>query len=390
MNLEDYKLLAVEDLVLSEDFRKLIAGDTVNGYTIEKLRNEFPEKNREVSLAIEILKGIVTLKNDQPHDKKAELLKRIFEHRRKQVRFRALRIAASVLIVVGLGISGLFFVQRSSDIENFASTNIINSENAELILADGQRVEISSKQSKIEYSAGGSTLSLNDSSILEQPVPADGNSFNQVIVPLGRRSNVLLSDGTRVWLNSGSRIVYPPVFKGKSREVFLEGEAFFEVSSNSNPFIVRTDVCRVKVLGTKFLVQSFATENVFNTVLFEGKVSLATNSKMFSKEVELSPNQLAELSNSKDNFKISEVENVENYITWIYGYIDFQNEDIVSLANRISRYYNIVIEVRLSNVQTKFSGKLDLKDDPERILSGLSTITKTKFEKQGNKYIIYE
>jgi ferric-dicitrate binding protein FerR (iron transport regulator) len=290
-----------------------------------------------------------------------------------------------------MGISALFYVQRISDIENFASTNIINSENAELILADGQRVEISNKESKIEYAAGGSSLSLNDSSILEQREPVDGNSFNQVIVPLGKRSNVLLSDGTRVWLNSGSRLVYHPVFKGKSREVFLEGEGYFEVSSNkSMPFFVRTDACRVKVLGTKFLVQSFSNENEFNTVLVEGKVSLTTNSKMFAKEVELSPNQIAELSDSKDNFKISEVKNVENYISWIHGYLDFQNEDIVSLTNRISRYYNIVIEVRLSNVQTKFSGKLDLKEDPERILSGLSTITKTKFEKQGNKYVIFE
>ena len=391
MNLEDYKLLAAEDFVLNDAFRKLVKGDTVNGITIEDLRNRLPEKNREISLAIEILNGIVTLKNDQPHEKKAELLKRIFEHRRKQVRFSVLRIAASVLIVVGLGISALFFVQRSSDIENFASANSINSEKAELILADGQRVEINSKQSNIEYVAGGSTLSLNDSSILEQQEPVDGKSFNQVIVPLGKRSNVLLSDGTRVWLNSGSRLVYSPIFKGKSREVFLEGEAFFEVSFDINkPFFVRTDVCRVKVLGTKFLVRSFTNENEFNTVLIEGKVSLATNSKMFTKEVELSPNQMAELSGSTDNFRISEVKNVENYITWIYGYIDFQDEDIVSLTNRISRYYNVVIEVRLSNVRTKFSGKLDLKEDPERILSGLSIITKTKFEKQGNKYVIYE
>lgn len=391
MNLEDYKLMTAEDFVLNEDFRKLVKGDTVNGITIENLRIILPEKSREISLAVEILNGIVTLKNDQRHERKAELLKRIFEHRRRQVRLGVLRIAASILIVVGLGISALFFLQRKSDIENFASTNIINSENAELILADGQRVEISSKQSKIEYAANGSTLLLNDSSILEQAEHVDNKIFNQVIVPLGKRSNVLLSDGTRVWLNSGSRLVYPPIFKGKSREVFLEGEAFFEVSSNkSKPFFVRTNVGRIKVLGTKFLVQSFTSENEFNTVLIEGKVSLATNSKMFAKEVELSPNQIAVFSNYKDNFKISEVDNAEKYITWIYGYLDFQNENIVSLTKRISRYYNIVIEVRLSNVNTKFSGKLDLKEDPERILNGLSIITKTKYEKQGNKYVIYE
>ena len=392
MDFDHYKAYGVEDFILDETFIKLSKGNEVEGKTLDQLRSHFPEKRKEISMAVDILKELNTNKKSLPIDRKIAILGRIHSARSRQMSLTLFRYAASVLLVVGLGISLHYFFGQPADIEHFASSSVVSSGKAELILADGERIEIDSKHSTIEYTADGATVSLNDTSKVEQTKPVSGESFNQVTVPYGKRSYILLSDGSRVWLNSGSRLVYPPVFGRNVREVFLEGEACFEVSKNqSRPFFVRTDAFRVKVLGTKFLVQAYAKEKEYHAVLIEGKVSLARKGKLFTKEYELLPSQKATLTaNREADFTITEVTHVENSISWIYGYLNFEEEDIVSLSKRISRYYNISIEVRTKNVESKFSGKLDLKDSPERILDGLSTIFKTKYEKQGDKFVFYE
>lgn len=391
MNFDNYRLFNTEDFILDENFIKLAKGYSVDGNTLDQLRNYLPERSKEISLATEILKGLTTKKADLHYERKTILLSRIFQIKKKQYRLIILRYAASVLLLIGLGISSLYIFRVQSEIENFASSTLANSKNAELILADGKRIKIASTQSKIEYTPNGSTVSLNDSTELEQSQPVTGKNFNQIIVPFGKRSNILLSDGSRVWLNSGSRLVYPPVFKDKSREVFLEGEAYFEVSKNKDkPFFVRTDAFKIKVLGTKFSVQAFKNEKEYNAVLLEGKVSLTTNSNLFSKTYDLAPNQKATLSETNDDINITLVENAENYIAWINGFLNFDNEDIQSLTKQISRYYNIEIDITKINVLSKFSGKLDLKENPERILDGLSKIFRIKYEKQENRFVFYE
>ena len=391
MNFDNYKSFDTEDFILDENFIKLAKGYPVDGHTLDQLKSYLPEKSNEISLATEILKGLSTKKADLSYERKTLLLRRIYQIKKTQYRLVILRYAASILLVIGLGITSHFIFRGQSDIEKFASSSVVNSQNVELLLADGKRIEIESKQSKIEYSAHGSNVLLNDTTKLEQSQSVSGNSFNQIIVPFGKRSNLLLSDGSRVWLNSGSRLIYPAVFDDTSREVFLEGEAYFEVSKDkSKPFLVRTAGFKIKVLGTKFSVQAFKNEKEFFTVLLEGKVRLSTNSKLINKEYNLSPNQKATLSDTKDDINITSIENAENYIAWIYGFLTFENQDVVGLAKQISRYYNIEIDVTKINVRSKFSGKLDLKENPERILNGLSKIFEIKYEKQGNKFVFYQ
>jgi ferric-dicitrate binding protein FerR (iron transport regulator) len=391
MNIDHYKSFSTEDFILDDNFSKLTRGQSVDGITLDQFKSLLPEKNKEIAFAIEIRNGLTTKKKATSTERKAEMLNEIL-HSRKHTFIRPIfRYAAAVLLIIGLGISSLWLFNSQTDIEDFASSTNIKSQNAELILADGKRIEIENKQSKIEYATNGSSVSLNDSSKLEQSEPASGKCFNQVIVPFGKRSNILLSDGSKVWLNSGSKLVYPPVFTDVDREVFLEGEAYFEIAKNENrSFYVRTSNFRVKVLGTKFNVQAYKDENEQSTVLLEGKVNIAKNEKLFSKGNELSPNQKATFLSSGNNFVITDVENAENYIAWIYGYLPVENQDIVSLSKRISRYYDVDIEVKAKNVNLRFSGKLDLKSDPKRILDALSTISKLKYKQQGDKFVIYE
>lgn len=391
MNIDHYKLFTEVDFILDEDLKKLVKGGLVDGLNLEQFNELLPEKKKEIAYAVEILKGLTTVKNYSSEARKAEILHSILQTKKKHFRLSVIRYAAGILAVIGLGVSFLFLSNHQNELAKFASTTNIESENAELILSDGKRVEIDSKQSKIEYAVDGNSVSLNDTSKVKQEQASSDESLNQVIVPYGKRSSILLSDGTLVWLNSGSKIVYPPVFSKNTREVYLEGEAYFEVSKNKEkPFFVQTDGFRVKVLGTKFAVQAYKNEHGHTAVLLEGKVSLAKNEVLFTKEYELAPNQKATLFEDEDKFEIANVSDAQNYISWIYGYLSCENEDIISLTNRISRFYNIKIEVEASNVVSRFAGKLDLKEDPQRVLDGLSTIFKVKYKKLDNTIVIYE
>lgn len=391
MDIDHYKSFDVEDFILDENLAKLVKGQTVEGMTLAQYKKLFPDKSNEITLAVDILMGLKTTKKTTSEARKGEILNAILQSKNNRVIINILRYAATVLLIVGLAASYMWLNNAHSEIEDYAAAVSLKSKNAELILADGKRVEFKSKQSKIEYINNSSSVSLNDSSKLEQPVSGSGKCYNQVIVPFGKRSHIIFSDGSKVWLNSGSRLVYPPVFNGVHREVFLEGEAYFEVAKNKNmPFIVRTSNFRIKVLGTRFNVQAYKNESEQTTVLLEGKVNIGKCGELFSNVHELTPNNKATLLTSEDDFTISNVGDAENYIAWTYGYLPMENQDILSLTRRISRYYNIDIEVTAKNVPTRFAGKLDLKEDPERIVEGLATIFKLKHRKEGEKIVIYE
>lgn len=167
----------------------------------------------------------------------------------------------------------------SLPIDRFAASNEVNYNQSQLILSDGKKIDVPNGDANIQYSPDGASVKINNSSGVVQAVKEE--QFNQIIVPYGKYVNLQLSDGTKVWLNSGSRMVYPPVFAGKYREVYLQGEGYFEVTKNAQrPFYVKTDRLKVEVLGTKFDVQAYEKENTFSALLLEGKVSLSTRQKL--------------------------------------------------------------------------------------------------------------
>jgi transmembrane sensor len=386
---ELFKSYTTEDFVLDERFRKLVRGELGSNKLLEEFIEKYPKKREEIFLAVKILKELQAGKHQQSNKRKLNIWERIVKKNKRQVRLKYFRYAAAFLMIIGVGGASLYFLNQKSTFEYFIASKEVSNNNVSLILSDGKEFIINNKQSKVLYSADGAGISVNDITTLEQSVKEDG--INQIIVPYGQRSSILLSDGTKVWLNSGSRMVYSPVFKGKIREVFLEGEALFDVAKDADkPFYVKTEAYNIKVFGTKFNVMAYKQDNLFNTVLVEGKVSLSVNGQLIPKEVLLAPNQKASFSVRNKNFQISEVDNIENYIAWIDGYLFFDNEEILSVLKKVSRYYNITIEYMLPSDRTKISGKLDLKDDPERVLKGLAIISGTRFFKQENKYVFYE
>ncbi|MDO6517400.1 FecR family protein [Zobellia uliginosa] len=175
--------------------------------------------------------------------------------------------------------------------------------------------------------------------------PLNELTYNTLTVPYGKRFDLILSDGSHVVLNSGTSLRYPVKFiKDKNREVFLTGEAFFEVTKNKKqPFIVNTNGLNIKVLGTKFNVSAYPEDNSTNTVLVEGSVKLRhKDGNDRETSTLLTPGHLASLN--KTDRKIM-VENAETsiYTAWMNGDVIFRHLSFKNIIKKLERHYNVHI-----------------------------------------------
>jgi ferric-dicitrate binding protein FerR (iron transport regulator) len=176
---------------------------------------------------------------------------------------------------------------------------------------------------------------------------SDEKATNTFYASLGARTQVILPDGSLVWLNSGSTLTCPVVFSSRSRDVSLQGEAFFEVVKNEKvPMIVTAGDLKVKVYGTMFNLNSFATEKKIEATLVEGKVALiSADSKQ---EFPLSPGYTASYTKENRKLRISKVEDMERYTGWKEGKLLFQSERFVDIIQKLERWYNV--DIKLSEV----------------------------------------
>ncbi len=391
MKIECFERYTTEDLILDKDFIELVRNPDKK-QELDDLIESFPKKRFEINLAIEIVDGLQVKKFHQSTDRKNALWNNIVTKQKRHIRFDYLKYAAAVLLLIGVG-SIFYFVNFDSTTTELADNSFldnsltVNENDITLVLSDGKTYPIQSDKSTIKYSADGSQISVNETDEVVQDVVHD--RYNKMIVPFGKQSMVVLSDGTKVWLNSGSTLIFPPAFNGKSREVQLIGEAFFDVTHNKEmPFFVKTAAFEMKVYGTKFDVQSYKQDNASSVILVEGLVSM--RSKDTEKEVFLAPRQRATMVDGSTNIQIDNIDNVEEYTSWTEGYLSFSDKDLEHILKQVSRYYNIDIDVTSTNDIEKIYGKLELKDDPEQVLDGISFLSKTKYRKVGNKYEFYQ
>jgi len=390
MNFDNYKTFTAQDFIFDEHFREILAGKWEPNYSIAALKKDLPEKSVEIDLAVNMIKDLNVTVFENSDTRKSELWGKVVTKRSREIRLNLLRYTAVVFLVIGSGFFTLHLSQNKSAIDQFASSQKIPlGKEVSLVMTDGEQIDINNKESRIQYNRLGTSILVDDTIRLEQN--NNTNGFNQMIVPYGKRSYLLLSDGTQVWINSGSRLVYAPQFTGDTREVFLEGEAYFEVAKDaSKPFYVRTDAFTINVLGTKFNVKAYKDDMEYTTVLVEGKVSMRVQDQFFSKDVILAPNQKLTLMKGQDDFQRSNVDETGLYTNWIYGYLEFKNANLSDVLKSIQRYYNIDIELNTRDQSSIVSGKLDLKSEPDRVLTGLGLLSHTKIIKSDNKYVVFE
>lgn len=199
---------------------------------------------------------------------------------------------------------------------------------------------------------------------------------NIVSVNKGQRAGITLPDGTIVHLNSESKLTYTPDFNGKLREVVLEGEAFFEVTPNSEqPFIVDASGLSVKVLGTSFSVQTSNQGNEISVILVEGKVSL--NNAHEKELVQLHPNQKADYFVNDEHYTVTEVDS-ERLTSWRKGIIFYDNASLDEIVRLIEQTYKVsLIYTRPENDDQRFSGAFLKTQKLETVLQQTNKLTGT-------------
>lgn len=167
-------------------------------------------------------------------------------------------------------------------------------------------------------------------------------ALREIITQNAQRANLTLSDGTRVQLNADSKLQLPDVFHPDKREVYLEGEAFFDVARNpEKPFIIYSDKARVQVLGTSLGVRSYPGDEFFRVVVKEGKVSVKSDSE--NEEAVLEKNELATVNFSNNNITVEEVQDMELYLGWTEGFLKFRDSRMVDVKKELERKYDISV-----------------------------------------------
>lgn len=214
--------------------------------------------------------------------------------------------------------------------------------------------------------------------------------MNKISVPAGQRVNLLLSDGTNVWLNSGSKLEYPASFAtGKeNRKVVLNGEGYFEVAKNAGrSFIVQTKKYDIEVLGTKFNVNAYDNDTShFSAALMEGSIQISDPSGL-SRKVLIHPQQKADFINGQ-----LVVENIRNYdiYRWKEGLLCFESIAFNDLMKEFEKTFGIrIINENKNLTQYTYSGKFRISDGIDYILHVLRQDVGFHFQRNENNTIIY-
>jgi transmembrane sensor len=353
---------------------------------------DYPEEKRNILLARRVLQTFRTTEKKLTEEEKILLFYRVLKQVEEKHRVGSSRqfitsfLKYAAVAILFFGIGALLFYKKNQFNPEFYTQKLaepVPDNSAKLIRANGDNILLKEDNSVLQYQPDGKLVVNKDTINADRSKNAKAAAMNQLIIPYGKTSNVLLSDGTKVYLNAGSRLVYPENFNGKTREVFLVGEAFFEVKADQDhPFVVQLNDLRLKVLGTRFNVSAYLTDNVVETVLAEGKVCLEQNrSRLFERTTELAPNQLASFDRTTKETNIKTV-NTDFYILWKEGIMKFESTDLSRIIKKLERYYNIRYhfdDPLLGGL--RFSGKLELKEDKNEINERVARAASVKIYK---------
>jgi len=363
----------------------------------ENYLREHPEEKPNLLLARKVVGKFRTIDSDLSESQKIMLFSGILkEIERRQSGQRKIKLVAVIsryaaVALLFFSIGALLFYRKDNRDQRFLTQEISGQPSGPmttLIRPNGQHIKLAEDKSTFAYQAGDKKLVINDSIQVASSEDTPGskkNEMNQLIVPYGKTSEMLLSDGTKIYLNAGSRLIYPDVFEGKEREVFLVGEAYFEVHKDpKHPFIVQTTDINVEVLGTHFNVSAYPSDNVYETTLAEGKVRIRQNNAgLFDKSIDLVPNQMAAYNRDSKKTKVRHVD-VENYILWKDGMLKFASSDFNRVVRKLERFYNIRISFQDPMVgMLKISGKLMLTEKKNEVMDILSQTASVKIVQIG-------
>jgi ferric-dicitrate binding protein FerR (iron transport regulator) len=319
----------------------------------------------------------------------------------KYSRSQLLRIAAALLLLVGLG-AGIRFIWFNPSVKPeqapIAKSALMpltpGSDRAWLRLADGSVVYLDSSDTGLLASQAGMRLEKrDDGSIVYQSMPGvtepvDALVYNEIRTPRGGQYQVVLSDGTHVWLNAETTLRFPVAFKGPERKVDLSGEAYFEVAKDAGrPFRVMTTESVVEVYGTHFNVNAYADEASVRTTLLEGRVGVRSTVEGSPGKVQiLSPGQQASVK-VDGSVDVDDRADTEEAIAWKNGRFQFNSADIKSIMRQIARWYDAEV-VFEGHPELHFTGQITRRDEVSRVLQMMEMTGEVRFRIEGRRIYV--
>lgn len=317
-------------------------------------------------------------------------------HRHSKKSNYRLWMAAAAILLMMLGAGLIFFKsERLQSIKTniaYKKQDILPGGNkAILTLPSGERVVLTdSTVNQLANQTGGSIIKAANGILVYKANSLAENSetgeaiFNTISTPRGGQYQVILPDGTHVWLNAVSSLKFPAAFKGGKRLVELNGEAYFEVAKNKEmPFIVHTENQEVEVLGTHFNINSYADEASTKTTLLEGsvKVTAKGNQKV------LTPGDQAQINKNTKEIKVMPV-SLEEAVAWKNGYFVFNDEKLESIMHRVSRWYDVDYEFEGKQGNLSFLGVIERTKNISSLLKVLESTGNVHFKIEGRKIIV--
>lgn len=349
---------------------------------VQNLLDEMPKMDKQT--ADDIFMNILSASKEEEKDET------VIEMPARKPNYRKyISIAASVVVLLGIG---FFYKQnlitKPAEKEfDFKSTDIV------LQLENGDIQVISEKNSSIVKDAKGNIVGnqTGDKLVYENSSNPEKLVYNTIKIPYGKKFRLQLSDGTFVHLNSGTTLRYPIKFiAGENRQVFLDGEAFFDVAKDKkHPFIVNADNLNVRVLGTHFNVSNYPEDALTDVVLVEGSVGMYESKEQFdaSKNIILKPGFKG--SFNKENAKIStKAVLTDIYTSWINGGLTFRNMTFKNIITKLERRYNVTIvnkNEKLANEKFNASFK---EESIENVMSYFNDIHGINYTIKDNQILI--
>lgn len=343
-------------------FEKYIAG-RCSGEELDRLLSYLDDPDRDTEM-LALISGEMQ-RDDEIEDEDERVLavtsnaeQRIFARTRPNPFYQTtlFRIAVAAALLVGIAIL-LLIGDKKKQIETITDAHIslaAGTEKAILSLSNGRKVELGNVINSELADEQGNRISQRNGEIVYTPNKLESNADNQLEVPKGGQYTVTISDGTKIWLNAGSRIIYPVTFAGRTqREIKLFGEAYFEVAKDrTKPFIVHTKSQRIEVLGTHFNINSYNDEPQAVTTLTEGSVRV-TETFDRKQSFTLRPGEMA--STSGNQTKVGNAD-IESALAWQNGMFYFKNSSIKAIMRQVSRWYDLDVEYKGQVPERYFTG----------------------------------
>lgn len=311
--------------------------------------------------------------------------------RRKMIRYISkCAIFVIIISVGGLGFHSFYRKEEIHTVQQAPSFITPGSSRAYLQLSSGEIIPVSTEE-KILKEKGGTSITISSTGevsyhVRDSLMKVTDEVFNKLIVPRGGEFVVTLDDGTRVWLNSGTEFRYPTNFVTGQREVYLKGEAYFDVKHDTiRPFVVMVNDCAVRVYGTQFNINTHK-EGVIQTVLVSGSVAFRKGNEEFK----LQPGEKAEYRKNDGKVEVNQVD-ISSYIAWKDGTFVFENESLEDIMNTLSRWYDVDVFYTSPKAKRVYlTGEMKRYKDIQELLYFFERISDVKFTIKGKVITVSE